>query len=214
MRLSKQAKQIMLVNALETIFGKEMDKLNEQLVKMTQKLIPLYEKDIGPWQAINPAFLVTTSRVRLAFPDKVGDHQWRNMVFLNKESRERKLRENNLDIRTALLSLHTTVVAKPYENYPCLKLGILLAKSPAKLRKLEEHSNKTRELVKRLENTRSELQRLMMSCNTVKALKEAWPEGIEKGILELPEESKTPNLPVAVHNLNEMVFGHDGQRRA
>ncbi|AMO55657.1 hypothetical protein GZ77_09000 [Endozoicomonas montiporae] len=213
MRLSIKLKDDMLTNALESIFGKEMDRLNKRLLKMVESMLPLHEKSIGPWKEINNEFISLSQNASLETENKNGYHKTLELRFVDSGCRKIRYRGNPENLLTDTVPLPYAVPYRiRYSSRVYLRLSTLLKKHPAKLRNIEEHTKKVEQLMERFKETRFELIQLMNSCKTVKQLQEAWPEGIEKGIIEIPQPQQTPNLPIAVHNLNEMVFGNDGKR--
>ncbi|WP_422491652.1 Nmad5 family putative nucleotide modification protein [Endozoicomonas sp. ALE010] len=208
MKLSKAMKSDMLVNALETLFGKEMDKLNSKLTKLVEPLLPLYEKELGPWREVEKRLFSMSSS---AYLQKLNEKSYARKLRLRfADSGYRKLRfTGNLD-KLAEESV-TLAYAVPYNYYEshrvAFHLDTLLKTHPAKLKRLEAHEQKVDELLERIKKTRWELNQLLQSCTTDKHLMDAWPEGIEKGVLVIPKKEVTANLPIAVHNLNEIVFG-------
>ena len=213
MRLTIKLKDDMLIDALETIFGKEMDRLNKRLLKMVESILPLHEKSIGPWKEINDEFISLSQNASLETLNKKGYHKTLELGFVDSGCRKLRYRSSPDDLLTDKVSLPYAVPYRiRYSGRVYLRLNTLLNKHPAKLRNIEEHAKKVEQLMDRFKETRFELIQLLNSCKTAKQLQEAWPEGIEKGIIEIPQPQQTHNLPIAVHNLNEMVFGNDGKR--
>ena len=214
MKLNKNMKAQMLADAMENIFGKEMDAFNLRCEKLVGEIIPIHEKSAGPFQQMGPEFIQKSSCLRLELKPQNKRRTRSISVF-----KERKARADYFKGRTHIkaelspeLSLdyvtlkQRTIVKVSHYGRQTIELHELLQKHPAKLRAFQQYVEDREIFINKVKEMKDQLGGLISHCNTLKQLQEVWPDAFDKGILKDPVADEKPMyLPANIVRINELA---------